>query len=160
MKTTIIVKGTENVMWNGGKVEVLDVWDWYDDNHNPKPETLKEKPHRFSAMVRNERGHEFEVDYRDLELLHHIEDLDNEDFKKLRGEVVIGSLYFSDYNNSFNIPTDEVLMWCDDYIDYLFSLCEKGCKDLSIAYEKDSAETFAYFMENRYDLIGCNDDDE
>ena len=61
-----------------------------------------------------------ETEKEELDLLReekdlHIWDLDEEQLKKLRSEISVGSVYLSDYNNSFEIDPNEV---------YNYSTCE------------------------------------
>lgn len=49
----------------------------------------------------------------------HIWDLDEEQLKKLRSEICVGSLYFSDYENSFEIDSDEVYNYSEGYLSFL-----------------------------------------
>ena len=160
MKKNIIRIGDE-CLWNNGKVKVLDIFHEYNREDNPPTDdNLSEYGDEFTAIIENERNHRLDVYYTDLEVIRNIEDLDKEDLKKLRGEVVIGSLYFDDYLNSFGIDKNELLNWCDEYIFYLFFLCGSKYVDLSVAYEKDNPETFAYFMANKEDLAVSDEDFE
>ena len=49
----------------------------------------------------------------------HIWDLDEEQLKKLRSEICVGSCYGSDYKNSFEIDTDEVYNYSEDYLSFI-----------------------------------------
>lgn len=49
----------------------------------------------------------------------HIWDLSKDDLKKLRGEIILGSMFLSDYDNSFNINTEEVSDYAEDYEQFL-----------------------------------------
>jgi hypothetical protein len=153
------------VSWNNGKVTIEEIYCDTSvcdsrDEYEPNEENLTNHPTLFIAMVRNQRNHSFEVEYCDLEVIRHIEDLTKEELTKLRKEICIGSIYFDDYNNSFGIDKYELSNWCDEYINYLFYLCGSKSVELSTAYEKDTIETFVEFMMNKEDLCVCGDDFE
>ena len=71
----------------------------------------------------------------DIDVAHNIYDLTDEQLKGLHGEVCIGSMYFSDYNNSFFLDRSELIDYCDSYEEWLD---EKGIED--------SPEEFSYYM--------------
>ena len=49
----------------------------------------------------------------------HIWDLDEEQLKKLRSEICVGSCYGSDYENSFDIDTEEVYNISEGYLSFI-----------------------------------------
>ena len=49
----------------------------------------------------------------------HIWDLDEEQLKQLRSEICVGSCYGSDYENSFEIDSDEVYNYSEGYLSFL-----------------------------------------
>ena len=57
-------------------------------------------------------------EWRDEKDLH-VLDLGEDDLKKLRGEITIGSFYLSGYENSFYIDTNEVSSYAESYEMYL-----------------------------------------
>lgn len=63
-------------------------------------------------------------------------DLTNEQLQQLRSEIVVGSIYLSDYENSFYINEDEV---CDTLESY-----DIWCKENDI---EDNAENFAEYVQ-------------
>lgn len=71
----------------------------------------------------------------DIDVAHNIYDLTDEQLKELRGEVRIGSMYYSDYNNSFFLDRSELIGYCESYEEWLE---EKGIED--------SPEEFSYYM--------------
>ena len=71
----------------------------------------------------------------DMDVAHNIYDLTDEQLKELRGEVRIGSMYYSDYNNSFFLDRSELIGYCESYEEWLE---EKGIED--------SPEEFSYYM--------------
>ena len=71
----------------------------------------------------------------DIDVAHNIYDLNDEQLKELHGEVRIGSMYYSDYNNSFFIDRSELMDYCESYEEWLE---EKGIED--------SPDEFSYYM--------------
>lgn len=71
----------------------------------------------------------------DIDVAHNIYDLNDEQLKELHGEVRIGSMYYSDYNNSFFLDRSELIGYCESYEEWLE---EKGIED--------SPEEFSYYM--------------
>ena len=71
----------------------------------------------------------------DIDVAHNIYDLTDEQLKELHGEVCIGSMYCSDYNNSFFLDRSELIGYCESYEEWLE---EKGIED--------SPEEFSYYM--------------
>ena len=67
----------------------------------------------------------------------HIWDLDEDQLKKLRCEICVGSCYYSDYENSFGIDTHEVAAYSDSYCKYIES---EGLSDTA----KEFAEYIIY----------------
>ena len=49
-----------------------------------------------------------------------------EQLKQLRSEIVLGSLYTSDYKNSLNIDSREVQDFFDGYVEYLWEIAEEN----------------------------------
>ena len=49
----------------------------------------------------------------------HIWDLDREQLKKLRSEICVGSIYTSDYANSFEIDPNEVCNYSEGYLSFI-----------------------------------------
>ena len=72
-----------------------------------------------------------------IDIANDIEDLTEEDCKKLRSEVCIGSCYLADYNNSFFLDRKELSDYCDAYDIYIE---EEGLED--------TPENFAYYLMN------------
>ena len=52
-----------------------------------------------------------------------------EQLKQLRSEIVLGSLYTSDYKNSLNIDIREVQDFFDGYVEYLWEIAEENGGD-------------------------------
>lgn len=65
-----------------------------------------------------------ETEQEELDLLReekeiHITDLDEEQLKKLRSEICVGSSYYADYRNSFEIDEHEVCDYAEGYESYI-----------------------------------------
>ena len=75
------------------------------------------------------------VELSDIDISHYVRELTDEQLKELRGEICIGSMYYSDYNNSFFIDRSELIGYCESYEEWLE---EKGIED--------SPEEFSYYM--------------
>lgn len=65
-----------------------------------------------------------EYEREELDLLReekeiHIWDLDEEQLKKLRSEICVGSYYGSDYENSFEIDSNEVYNYSEGYLSFI-----------------------------------------
>lgn len=52
----------------------------------------------------------------------HIDDLSEDDLKKLRGEICVGSCYLADFENSFNLDANEVSDYSEKYEEYIEEL--------------------------------------
>lgn len=80
-----------------------------------------------------------ETEKEELDLLReekdlHIWDLDEEQLKKLRSEICVGSAYLSDYNNSFEIDPNEVYNYSEGYLE-----------EVDEYYGNDTPEHFAEY---------------
>lgn len=85
-------------------------------------------------------GYEFKV-YEGYELdeIHSIEDLSEDECRKLASEVGRGSIYLSDYRNSFGIPSYEMSAICDSYYEDLYAKYQEDevC---------DTLDAFAHYL--------------
>lgn len=52
-------------------------------------------------------------------------DINQETLWKLRMEIVLGSIYYADYANSFGFTTHSVCDFFDSYLEYLGELAEE-----------------------------------
>lgn len=91
---------------------------------------------RASVNVRNEKGEVYEVGCDNLEVYNTIWDLTHDELMQLRGQVVLGSCYLSDYDNKFGIDPNQVYTFCEGYGE------EIGWDD-----EQDTPEAFADYCE-------------
>lgn len=67
----------------------------------------------------------------------HITELDEEQLKQLRNEIHVGSMFLSDYENSFGIDPMELSSLAEEYIDYLLD-----------CHLEDTHEEFANYVHN------------
>lgn len=94
-----------------------------------------------------EEDEEDELDRLRNEVEHDISDLNEEELKELRTEIRIGSVYLSDYENSFNVDESKLCDICDSYDSYL---CEDEDDNPlpESEWKQDTPEEFAYFCMN------------
>lgn len=97
------------------------------------------------------------------------EDFTTEDLRQLRNEIVLNSIYVSDYENSFGISAKSVSDFFDGYMDYLSELVEeeKGSKkDITIdeIFAKDNISTLEewYYCHDSFEWVeyDTNEDEE
>lgn len=79
------------------------------------------------------------------------DDIDEKTLWQLRMEIVLGSLFYSDYENTFGFTTHSVCDFFDGYFDYLDELAEEK---FGINYTFDEALSFDN-MDNLYNWLGC-----
>ena len=66
-----------------------------------------------------------------------------EQLKQLRSEIVLGSLYTSDYKNSLNIDIREVQDFFDGYVEYLWEIAEEnGSSDIDEYDTQENLESW------------------
>lgn len=92
------------------------------------------------------------------------EDFTKEDLAKLRSEIVLNSIYYADYRNSFGIHEKSMCDFFDSYMDYLAELCEEDGKELSeeniYAYDNiDNLESW-YYCYDDFDWVQYEDDED
>ncbi len=71
-----------------------------------------------------------------------------EDLQNLRNEIVLNSLFVSDYQNSFGISENSVCTFFDGYMDYL---CEMAHED-NFKFGGSGEHTYSEFFD-KYDTI-------
>lgn len=78
------------------------------------------------------------------------EDFNKQDLEQLRNEIVLNSLYISDYNNSFNIDPHSVCDFFDGFISYMEELTSEINPNITYdeMFEKcDNTETlFEWYL--------------
>ena len=80
-----------------------------------------------------------------IQIERDIEDLTFDELKELRGQICVGSLYLSDYQNEFGVAPKVVLDYSDGYIEDLYQTFNED-----VGSEHETAEAFAnYILEGR-----------
>ena len=80
--------------------------------------------------------------------------LTREELRDLRNEIVLNSLYTSDYENTHHILPRDVQDFFDGYVEYLYELAEENgekpdIQDLCIKYDNpDNLENWYYCFED------------
>ena len=83
-----------------------------------------------------ERGDAYELNVEHIEAYNTIWDLTHEELMELRGQVCLGSLYLSDYDNNFGIDSEQV-----------YTFCEGFGEKIGWNEEEDTPENFANYCE-------------
>ena len=117
------------------------------------------KADKWCAVVtmKTSMGEEMQVEVSSLTKIKRLEDFTRDDLARLRREVVLNSLYYSDYRNSFGIDSHSVSLFFDSYLDdiadmaredgYLWDYAERGS-----AYYQEGYHTWSEFLE-QYDTL-------
>lgn len=62
------------------------------------------------------------------------QDLDSDQLWKLRGEIVLNSIFVQDYENSFEFDPSGICDFFDGYLEYLYELANgEGLEDIELA---------------------------
>ena len=93
----------------------------------------------FEIQVKNDKGEKFFVGIDEISPYAEIGELSFDDLKTLRDEIGVGSLFLTDYENSFGVDKTQLCALCDDYLIYLES--EYGEE----YWSHDTPEEFANF---------------
>lgn len=90
------------------------------------------------------------------------ENFTKEDLQSLRNEIVLNSLFVSDYENSFGISAKSVCDFFDSYMEFLSELAFED--NFKVGNPKEGNHTYSEFFE-KYDTIdnlmewyGCYED--
>lgn len=94
----------------------------------------------YEILVTNEKGVKFYANIEELSPYAEISDLTFDELKELRKQICVGSIYLSDYANSFGVDTEYLSSLCEDYLSYL---CDEYGEDGADAH--DTSEEFALF---------------
>ena len=115
------------------------------------------KADEWCAVVRMQptNGEAYEVEMRYLRKIKRLEDFTREDLAQLRKEVVLNSMYYHDYNNSFGIECHSASLFFDSYLSFISELAEEdGYKwdyaEPGSTYYKAGNHTWREFLD-RYD---------
>ena len=74
-----------------------------------------------------------------------LEDFKREDLAKLRSEIVLNSIFYTDYNNSFGINIHDAAAFFDGYYDFIWEMAYEKAEEEG---EGTSHLTHEYVMEN------------
>ena len=93
--------------------------------------------------------------------------LTNKDLISLREDIVLGSLFYSDYKNSLNIKVEDAFDFFDMYLNYLGELMEYEVEnysdeqfwDLLPKYDKNENLIDFYHNVYEYELEEMEDED-
>ena len=83
-----------------------------------------------------------------------------EDLQQLRKEIVLNSLFVSDYNNSFGISAKSVSLFFDSYMSFIWDMAHNE-DNFIVGYPNYGDHTYEEFFEkydtidNLYDWYGC-----
>ena len=100
-------------------------------------------------------GEAYDVEMRYLTKIKRLEDFTREDLARLRSEVVLNSLYESDYQNSFGISQHSASLFFDSYLSFISEMAEEdgykwGYAEPGSTYYQEGYHTWSVFLE-RYD---------
>ena len=129
------------------------------------------KADEWCAVVRFKptNGEAYDVEMRYLTKIKRLEDFTRDDLAKFRKEIVLNSLYTSDYRNSFGISEESASLFFDSYLDDISDrAAEDGYKwdfpGPGSTYYQEGYHTWSEFLE-KYDTIdnleswwGCYED--
>ena len=73
------------------------------------------------VSIQDKSGDKYSVEITDLYPYHEISELTYDELKQLYGEIHPGSIYLSDYENSFGVDKRTVCDMCDGYLDCLYA---------------------------------------
>ena len=96
----------------------------------------RETAYGARVKVRFDNGLEDDVDCDELSVFNTMADLTHEDYARLRGEIRHGSMYLSDYRNSFGVDVNTVYAASEGFG------METGWDD-----EQDTPENFADYCD-------------
>ena len=93
--------------------------------------------------------------------------LTNKELISLREDIVLGSLFYSDYKNSLNIRVEDAFDFFDTYLNYLSELMEDEVENYSdeqfwdLLSKYDTNENLIDFYHNvyEYELEEMEDED-
>lgn len=88
------------------------------------------------------------------------ENLTDEELKKLREEIILGSVYFYDYANSFHFNCRDVAAFFEGYEGYLRELMEENDVDNSQFKEYDNLNNLISWFNCYDDLSWVHFDDD
>ena len=85
--------------------------------------------------------------------------LTQEQLKKLRGQIVLNSLYTNDYKNDMNIEIHDVQAFFDGYVSYLSELIDENGGEKMTPKQRDKEFSRMDNEETLWDWYNCFDED-
>ena len=82
--------------------------------------------------------------------------LTDKELLQLRSEVTLGSVFFSDYSNSFGIPENEAMSFFEGFLDYCDELIQEklgDIEDYNFWEEFEDYDNLEYLK--RYIMVYC-----
>ena len=117
------------------------------------------KADKWCAVVtmKTTMGEEMQVEVSELRKIKRLEDFTRDDLARLRREVVLNSLYYTDYQNSFGIDCHSVSMFFDCYLDDIADMAREdgylwGYAEPGSTYYQEGYHTWREFLE-KYDTL-------
>lgn len=103
------------------------------------------------VTLRDKRGVEWEERVKSLRPAKRLQDFTPEDLAQLRKEVVLNSLYYTDYRNSFGIDCHSVSLFFDSYLSFISEMAEEdGFEWDYVSKSTKSCHTWSEFLK-KYD---------
>ena len=78
-------------------------------------------------------------------MLKRLENFNRKDLAKFRSEIVLNSIFFNDYNNSFGIDIHDAAAFFDGYYDFMWELAYEDAEEQG---KGTSHHTHNYVVEN------------
>lgn len=139
------IKEGVHVLYNDEEYEIQSpVYFDGDEDEREMPKSPDEYESFHVVWIRNEKNEH--LAYLDeIVKLRHVLELTHDELMKLRREICVGSIYYTDYRNSFGIPMKEVSCYADGFE-------EDVCDRTKDAEEQDKLirdpQEFAYYCES------------
>ena len=114
-----IEKGIDVIWGKNGKQYKIESEVFFDEDEDK----IVDKNERLSFNVvwiaTQKEEHLIYID--EIEKLRHISDLSYDELKKLRSQIVLGSIYMADYRNTLGITAEEAYDYADGFEDFIYS---------------------------------------
>lgn len=93
-------------------------------------------------------------------IMKRLENFKREDLERFRKDIVLNSLFVSDYQNSFGITPDSACLFFDSFMSFLEDLAEEDGFDIGKGTPEDYERFFAQYdtIDNLEDWHGCYED--
>lgn len=110
-----IEKGAKVVWDKDGKEYEIDSEVFFDEDENEDEIPNENDRESFNVVwIANDTTEQL-VYVDEIKRLRHIPDLSYDELKKLRSQIVLGSIYLDDYSNTLGVPTREVSDYADGF---------------------------------------------